>query len=625
MKKTYCNPLDFEYRYQHINENGKVCAFREGADPTLVFFKGRYYMLVSMSAGFWHSEDLLNWQFCANPNLLIYDYAPDVRQIGDYLYFCASRRDENCPILRTADPLSGEFTEVSAPFDFWDPDIFCDDDGRVYLYWGCTNTDPIYGVEMNPETMLPIGEKRELIFAREDELGYERTGDDGTYDREHSVVYQHLKRMFNPEIGKIEFPPGMENMGNYSAEAMTKMFLSVGKPYIEGAFMTKHNGRYYLQYACPGTQYNTYSDGVYVGESPLGPFYLQKSNPFSSKPGGFITAAGHGSTIADKYCNYWHVSTMRISINHDFERRVGLFPAGIDDDGILFCNQNFADYPTKIPDGKFDPMSVGPEWMLLSYKKPTAASSTADGSDPSLAVDENIRTWWSAGEEKPGQWLSVDLGKVSDIRAIQVNLADEDVKVEFPPESYGNVRHTRHIELEPQMSNYTIEITDDGESWRTLESVCRECSNGYYEYPNGVMARFVRITGSELPYGQRLRVSGLRVFGNGEGEKPEQARASAVRTGNLDAKVSWEHIPGAQGCNIRYGIAPNKLYHSRLVYGDNEALLSMLIKGQEYYIRVDSFNENGITEGEVFKLPDMRRNEYGAKSDTAVYAGNGIE
>lgn len=92
--------------------------------------------------------------------------------MGDYLYFCASRRNENCPILRTKDPLTEEFTEVSAPFDFWDPDLFCDDDGQVYLYWGCTNTDPIYGIELDPDTMTPIGEKRELVYGREDELGY---------------------------------------------------------------------------------------------------------------------------------------------------------------------------------------------------------------------------------------------------------------------------------------------------------------------------------------------------------------------------------------------------------------------------------------------------------------------
>ena len=108
MKTTYCNPLDLSYRYSHMNE-GKRLAHREGADPTLVFFQGTYYIFVSMSAGFWYSKDLLNWQFHEAKNLLIYDYAPDVRQVGDYLYFCASRRNVNCPILRTRDPLNEEF------------------------------------------------------------------------------------------------------------------------------------------------------------------------------------------------------------------------------------------------------------------------------------------------------------------------------------------------------------------------------------------------------------------------------------------------------------------------------------------------------------------------------------
>ena len=136
--------------------------------------------------------------------------------------------------------------------------------------------------------------------------------------------------------------------------------------------MTKHNGKYYLQYASPATQFNTYCDGVYVADAPLGPFTLQQSNPFSSKPGGFMQGAGHGSTIQDADGNFWHASTMRVSVNHDMERRVGLFPAGVDADGVLFCNQNFADYPLCIPDGKFDPWSVRPACMLLSYQKPTA-------------------------------------------------------------------------------------------------------------------------------------------------------------------------------------------------------------------------------------------------------------
>ena len=107
--KTYCNPLDLPYRYQHMNEQGRRYAFREGADPTLVYFKGTYYLFVSMSAGFFYSDDLLGWRFHADPDLMIYDYAPDVRQVGDYLYFCASSRSKDCPILRSVDPLHEKF------------------------------------------------------------------------------------------------------------------------------------------------------------------------------------------------------------------------------------------------------------------------------------------------------------------------------------------------------------------------------------------------------------------------------------------------------------------------------------------------------------------------------------
>lgn len=600
--KTYCNPLDLGYRYQHMKEGERIAGFREGADPTLVYFKGKYYLFVSMSAGFWYSDDLLHWDFHADPDLLIYDYAPDVRQVGEYLYFCASRKGRNCPILRTADPLTEPFTEVSCSFDFWDPDIFCDDDGRVYFYWGCSNTTPIWGVELDPATMEPIGERRPLISGCEEALGYERPGDNGIVDREASVLYKSMHQFYNEATGKLELPPQMAQMPGLNAEVLTAMYNAVGKPYIEGAFMTKHDGTYYLQYACPGTQYNTYADGVYTAKNPLGPFTLQTSNPFSAVPGGFMTGAGHGSTIADKYGNYWHAATMRISVNHDFERRVGLFPAGFDADGVLFCNQNFADYPHEIPAGKFDAAAVQPCWMLLSYRKAVTASSTAEGSAPANAVNETCRDWWSAGSDKPGEWLCVDLGAESDVRAIQVNMADEKLVVDFPADSYGDDRKTRRIETRPQLSHYRVETSLDGETWTLREDVARECSNGYYAYADGIRARYIRVMGGELPYGQTLRISGLRVFGNGAGARPAAAKAAAVRVDALDGKVSWQHLDNAQGCNVRYGTAPDKLYHSWLVYDADEVTLSTLMAGQTYYICVDSFNENGITEGDVVKM-----------------------
>mgnify|MGYP000807748965 CR=1 FL=1 len=89
------------------------------------------------------------------------------------------------------------------------------------------------------------------------------------------------------------------------------------------------------------------------------------------------------------------------------------------------------------------------------------------------------------------------------------------------------------------------------------QDVARECSSGYYEYAGGIRARYIRVTGGAIPYGQTLRVSGLRVFGNVEGDRPAQADAKAVRVDALDGKISWQHIENAQGCNVRYGITPD--------------------------------------------------------------------
>ena len=242
--------------------------------------------------------------------------------------------------------------------------------------------------------------------------------------------------------------------------------------------------------------------------------------------------------------------------------------------------------------------------MLLSYAKPVTASSTAQGSSTANAVDENIRTWWSAADAAPGQWLCVDLQREMDVRAVQVNLADEGLVVPFRPEEYGDDRGTRHIELNPQLSHYTVEASSDGEHWTLVEQVGRECCNGYTEIPDGISARYIRVTGGELPYGQALRISGLRVFGNGGGAAPAPAQAAAKRLGDLDAQVQWQPIPGAQGCNVCYGPAPDKLYHSWLVYGQNEVQLSTLIKGQPCFVRVDSFNENGVTPGAVLQVEE---------------------
>ena len=340
--KYLCNPVNINYRYQFNmdpRQHGKMQICREAADPSMILFHGRYYIFASMTLGVWVSDDLTTWENHRLPGELpLYDYAPDVRVMGDWVYFCASRREENCDRYRTKDILNGPYEKIQGSFPFWDPNLFVDDDGRVYFYWGCSNITPVWGVELDPNTMQPKGDKRVLVEGHPFEIGYERVGEDNSQfpatEAEIDAAYAAFHR--RQGISEDQVPEQLKPL-------IRGMFSR--KPYIEGAWMDKQNGKYYLQYACPGTQYNTYSDGVYVSSGPLGPFTLADNNPYSYKPGGFLPGAGHGSTMRDRKGNWWHAATMRISMNHDFERRVGIWPAGFDADGELFCNQRYGDWP----------------------------------------------------------------------------------------------------------------------------------------------------------------------------------------------------------------------------------------------------------------------------------------
>ena len=388
--RIYCNPLNINYRYQFNQDprqGGRLQICREAADPSMICFQGRYYIFASMTLGVWVSDDLAHWENHRLPEELpLYDYAPDVRVVGDWVYFCASRRDEACDRYRTKDILNGPYEKVPGSFPFWDPNLFIDDDGRVYFYWGCSNMTPIYGVELSPETMLPKGEKKELVFGDPWHIGYERIGEDNSTlpAREEEIDARVEGFLKKSQMTWEQLPEAYRGM--------IRGMLS-DRPYIEGAWMDKQGGRYYLQYAAPGTQYNTYADGVYVGDNPLGPFTLAENNPYSYKPGGFLPGAGHGSTMQDMKGRWWHTSTMRISMNHDFERRVGLWPAGFDQDGELVCNQRYGDWPLVITEGD-EELWANPKWMLLSAGKKASASSFVPGHEPEKAVEENVQSWW---------------------------------------------------------------------------------------------------------------------------------------------------------------------------------------------------------------------------------------
>ena len=544
---TYCNPLNLDYTYPFHNSHlGK--SYRSGADPAVVEFRGEYYMFVTRSWGYWHSKDLLNWDFIT-PEKWYFEgcNAPAAHNYKDSILYVCGNPSGAMSILYTDNPKRGDWKAVpSVLHDLQDPALFIDDDERAYMYWGSSNRWPIRGKELDMKNkFLPIAKKPDsLLFLRPDIHGWERFGENHTSDI---------------------------------------------KPFIEGAWMTKHNGKYYLQYAAPGTQFNVYGDGVYVGKSPLGPFQYAAHNPFCYKPGGFATGAGHGSTVCGPGGIYWHFGTIHLSINYKFERRLCMFPTFFDEDGVMYSDTYFGDYPHYSPDQVSRQTTSGGfrGWMLLSYGKPVKASSQLESYPVENVTDENLKTFWVAGKNDDKQWVEIDLEEVSDVYALQLNFFDYE-ETGF----WGRMPNLRQ--------RYLVEASVDGARWRVLvdyRNSFRDAPHNYIELDQPIEARYIRYRHHYVP-GKNLAMGNIRVFGLGRGKKPATVKGFTVvrEADERNVRISWKAVKCAQGYNVLWGVAPDKLYSSWMVYGDNSLDLRALTVGQKYYFAIEAFNENGISQ-----------------------------
>ncbi len=541
---TFCNPVNLSYRFS-LDEPSR----REAADPTIVLFKDTYFLFASKSGGYWHSKDLTNWAFIETTEIPTEEYAPTAIAIEDTLYFLASSNDLST-IYKSADPLTGKWSVALEKLEkpVWDPAFFLDDDNRLYLYWGCSDVNPIYGVELDfRNNFSSIGEQKELIYPNPNQHGWEVPGDQNT---------------------------------------LTKQ-----SPWLEGAWMNKNQGKYYLQYSGPGTEYKSYADGVYTSENPLGPFSVQPHNPYAYKPEGFAAGAGHGSTFADKYGNFWHIGTISISQKHMFERRLGLYPAFFDEQGSLYCLTKYGDYPLVMPQKKIaDFEEIFPRWMLLSYKKPVKVSSAIDSLPAKQMTDENIRTYWAAKSGDSSEYAIMDLGEEYDVAAIQLNFAEHNTAV------FGRQKDLFH--------RYTLEYSNDQTNWTLLIDKSHDTTDNphnYIQLPKKVSCRYIKINNQEVP-GGNLAISGFRVFGKGKGDAPEKVCKFEVKRNPTDKRsvhLSWEKINNATGYNISYGIDKNRLHQNYIVYQDTTLEINSLDANQNHYFLIESFNENGRTSGEI--------------------------
>jgi hypothetical protein len=545
---TYCNPMNLDYAFGFYYNNPVATSFRSTADPTIVRFKGDYYLFATNQKGYWWSPDLGQWHYVyagfarkpTDDDLC----APTAFSISDTLYLAGSFVFR-ATIFMTTDPKEGRWTHAIDSLDLaiWDPAFFVDEDRKVYLYWGSSNFYPIKGIELDPDNRFkPKGETRELLYLDPKSHGWERFGENND---------------------------------------------SVMAPFIEGPWMTKYENHYYLQYAAPGTEFKVYADGVYLSDNPLGPFTYQLYNPFSYKPGGFITGAGHGSTFQDEYGNYWHIATSMLSVKNTFERRIGMYPAGFDGEGQLYVNTSFGDYPAFVPKGKEDHLKGNfTGWMLLTFKKNAIASSSEEGYLPELAFDEDIRTYWSARSADSGEWLQVDMGHLCRVNALQVNYADHKAT------QYGKAMDIYH--------QYQVFHSSDGMNWSLLIDKSNndmDVPHDYVELSNPVTTRYIKLVNIHMATGN-FAISGLRIFGNGLGLPPSPVKEFDVdpRADRRNAVIHWKKRDDTFSYNILYGIAPDKLYNSIMVYDADHYDFRGLDSNTTYYFTIEAFNENGVSE-----------------------------
>jgi len=565
--QTYCNPLNLNYRFMidYIDA-------REAADPVIVLFQDNYYLFASRSGGYWMSPDLREWELVVPTGLDVEGYAPAAIAMRDSIFFIRSGSSQ---IYKSGDPASGIW--ISGPAlnnSYGDPALFQDDDGRLFMYYGLSNNAPIRGVELNPYTFEEIDEPFVILSAQADVHGWERRGDDNLLD---------------------EFP------------------------WIEGAWMTKENGKYYLQYAGPGTEFKTYTDGIYVSDSPTGPFEYAAYSPFDFKPTGFICGAGHGCTFKDKEGKYWHIGTMSISVNADFERRLGLFPVSFDEDGQIYCNTAWGDYPQYFPgikENHADEHSAG--MFLLSYGKYVTASSSLPDHGAASAVDEEVRTYWSARTGDQNEWLMIDLGQECSVEAVQINFAEINTNPDL-------VRG-RDVDIYQQ---YILEHSTDGMNWSMLADKgqnIQDVPHDYFELAQPVTARYIRCSNVFMPGNGFFAIRDLRIFGNSSTGTITQVTNFTVERDEADGRdalIHWDPVADADGYIVYYGIAQDKLYNHYIVYDADSVSMHSLNHGVEYFFEVNAFDSGTDFYSPAGEFRSSESGDWDAVSTWAYNDGSG--
>ena len=289
----YCNPLPMP-----IGVGGNA-----GGDVTVIADGGKYYMCCS-GGGMWVSEDLLDWEFHPVANIPV---APDLVKYNGKFYLTG-----NSDHVYVADNPLGPYEDLglfknTGPVEKgwnggFDTKIYVDDDNTPYLFWPGRGISGIYGVKLDPDDLTRFDGEPVHLFGFNPMHAWERYGE------------------FN------EYP---------------------GVAWIEGPWIIKRNGIYYMEYSASGTQWKTYAEGYYTATSPLGPYTYASNNPLLRKTEGLVTGTAHGSILQIPGTDEWWQFYTIVLSNPPGGRRIGMDRIEFDSDGLMYCT--ITDTPQPAP------------------------------------------------------------------------------------------------------------------------------------------------------------------------------------------------------------------------------------------------------------------------------------
>ena len=484
----YCNPLPIEASSRDGSPQGVHLG-----DVTVVRESGTYYLFATGGGG-WVSEDLVNWRYRGvEMRQGRVPVAPHVAKYNGQFYMSGN----NAPLYRAPAVLGpyevvGEWVDASGkPFagiangrpwaGAFDVDIFVDDDNTPYLYFPGRSTEGIYVVPLDPRQLNRFAAAPRRLFGFDPSHVWERYGEMNEY----------------PDVS-----------------------------WIEGSWMLRRKGTYYLQYSASGTQWLSYATGMYTGRSPVGPFTYAPVNPILRKTTGTVTGTAHGSIVEGPDGNLWQFYTIVMS-NPPGGRRVGMDPVGFDAKGNLFV-RGPSETPQWGPGVVEDPARRGDSGSLpLTINKmramnaKSAFSSQRPGRDAAYAVDNSTGTWWEPAEDDRQPSITIDLGPATEFDPIQRFTVDSSRILFAAGRGFGRAgTAAARPAPDPGASvahRYTIEASDDGKVFTALLDKTRNAVTRYVEFDElpPTTCRFVRLTLTAWPRnaGTPLGIVEFTVFG----------------------------------------------------------------------------------------------------------------